>query len=135
MLRYDRSRYLATGIPNLLNTLLLPLYALEISTGGSHDEFAVPFYLAMSAVCAIFAISAMVKRCRDVGWSPWGLVLGLWLATPLMLIAALVLIFVPAKPSADRFEPPPLPPGFGIWFKGPILLLLPWIVVLFLRAL
>lgn len=137
MLRYDRTRYIALGLPGLVNGLAIPLYALAISTGGSssHDEFAVPFYLAIALVCALFGVAAMIKRSRDMGFSALGILLGLIFATPLMLLVALVLMFVPSNPSADSIEPPPSPAGLDIWFKGMIHLLLPWMPVLFLRAL
>lgn len=135
MLRYDRSRYIALGLPGLANALALPLYGLEISAGGSHDEYAVPFYLTIAITSGLLGASAMIKRARDIGSSAWGILLGFLFAPPLMLLVALVLIFVPSNPSADQLEPQPSPPAFDTWFTGLILLVLPWIAVLFLRAL
>lgn len=134
MLRYNRSRYIAMGLPAIFNALLLPLYGLEIATGGSHDEYAIPFYLAIAMACALFGASAMIKRARDIGSSAWGILLGFLFAPPLMLLVALVLIFVPSNPSADQLKPPPPPTSWDVWFAGLMLLLCPWIPVLFLRA-
>jgi uncharacterized membrane protein YhaH (DUF805 family) len=135
MLRYDRSRYIALGLPALLNALALPLYALQITTSGSSDEYAVPFYLVIALACGLFGVSAMIKRCRDIGSSAWGILLGFLFAPPLMLLVALVLIFAPSNPAADQLEAPALRPTFDIWFTGFLLLVSPWMPVLLVRAL
>lgn len=135
MLRYDRCRYISLGVPTLVNGLLLPLYALQISTAGGSDEYAVPFYLAVAIINGLFGITAMIKRSRDIGSSAWGILLGFMFAPPFMIIVALVLMFVPSNPGADSIEAPPPPATFDIWFNGLILLLLPWAAVLLIRAL
>lgn len=135
MLRYDRPRYIALGLPSLLNALLLAWYVHQINTVGSHDQYAVPLYLVIAGGCGLFGVSAMIKRSRDIGSSAWGILLGFLFAPPLMLLVALVLIFVPGNPAADQLEPPPPPPKRHTWQTGLILLILPWIPVLLLRAL
>jgi uncharacterized membrane protein YhaH (DUF805 family) len=133
MLRYNRSRYLAMGLPGIVNAILLPLYAFKINTGGSHDEYAAPFYLAIAMVCALLGATAMIKRARDIGSSAWGILLGFMFAPPLMALVALVLIFVPSNPAADQLEAPSSKPSWDIWLADLILLLLPWLLVLVLR--
>lgn len=133
MLRYARSRYIALGLPSLLNAVLLPLYGLEINTGGSHDEYALLFYLAIAIASGLFGVAAMIKRARDIGSSAWSILLGFFFATPLMLLVALVLIFVPSNPEADSLEPA-TPTSLDTWLNGLFLLILPWIAILFLRA-
>lgn len=135
MLRYDRSRYIALGIPALFNALALPFYANEITTAASADEYAVPFYLGIALLCGLFGVTAMIKRCRDIGSSAWGILFGFLFAPPLMLLVAVVLIFAPSNPVADQLEAPALAPTFDIWFTGLILLACPWMPVLLLRAL
>ncbi|WKJ89962.1 DUF805 domain-containing protein [Methylomonas montana] len=135
MLRYNRPRYIALGLPSLLNALLLALYVREINTAGSHDQYAIPLYLVIAGGYGLFGVSAMIKRSRDMGSSAWGILLGFLFAPPLMLLVALVLIFVPSNPAADQLEPPPSPPTRDIWLTGMVLLVLPWLAVLLLRAL
>lgn len=134
MLRYDRPRYIALGLPTLANAVLIPLYGLQISTGGSQDEFALPLYITIAIASGLFGVTAMIKRTRDIGASVWGILLGFMFAPPLMLVIALVLALIPTNPEADALEPASPAVGFDIWFKGLILLLLPWLLVLLVRA-
>ena len=135
MLRYNRSRYLALGLPSLLTAITLLLYVRHITTSDSHDAYAAPFYLTMAMACALFGASAMIKRSRDMGSSAWGILLGFLFAPPLMLLVALILLFVPGNPAADTLEPPTAPATLPTWLTGLALLILPWSAVLLIRVL
>lgn len=134
MLRYDRTRYIALGLPSLLNAALLT-YLLEIKPGKLPDNVIEGFYWVLIGGLALFGASVMIKRARDIGSSAWGILLGFLFAPPLMLLVALVLSFVPSNPDADRLEPPPAPATRDTWLIGLALLTLPGIIVLSVRAL
>lgn len=134
MLRYDRNRYIALGLPSLLNAALLA-YMLELKPDKIPNNFIEGCYWLLIGGLALFGVSVMIKRARDIGSSAWGILLGFLFAPPLMLLVALVLSFVPSNPNADQLEPPPTPATRDIWLAGLSLLTLPWIIVLSIRAL
>lgn len=134
MLRYDRTRYVALGLPSLLNATLLA-YMLDLKPDKMPDDYLAGFYWVLVGGLALFGVSVMIKRARDIGSSAWGILLGFLFAPPLMLLVALVLSFVPSNPGADQLEPPPAPASRETWLTGLALLTLPWLIVLPIRTL
>ena len=134
MLRYDKTRYIALGLPSLLNAAIL-VYALDIDTSALPDDYAARFYLVLAGGLALFGASAMIKRARDMGSSAWGILFGFLFAPPLMLLIAIILCFIASNPEADRLEPAPPPASTQTWLSGLALLALPWIAVLAIQAL
>ncbi|WP_140911398.1 DUF805 domain-containing protein [Methylomonas sp. HW2-6] len=132
MLRYDRSRYIALGLPCLINAALM-IYGLELKLGEFPVGLAERGYWLLAASLGLFGATAMIKRARDIGSSAWGILLGFLFAPPLMLLIGLVLCFVPSNPDADRLEPAPAAATAKIWLLGSGLLLTPWLAVLVLR--
>ncbi len=135
MLRYERSRYIALGLPSLTNASLLVWYALKLHPAGAYDEYVVPFYLGSAGLLGLLGITAMIKRARDIGSSAWGILLGFSFAPPLMLLVAIVLIFIPSNPAADQLEAPSPRASRNTWLTGLALLVLPWLAVLLIRVL
>ncbi len=129
MRRYDRTRYIALGLPNLLNAALL-VYALDIDTHSWPEDYTTRFYMISAGGLALLGATAMIKRARDIGSSAWGIMLGFLFAPPFMLLVALILSVVPSNPAADRLEPPPPPASRHTWFAGLLLLAAPWITML-----
>lgn len=132
MLRYDRSRYIALGLPCLANAALL-VYGLELKLGVFPEGFIERGYWLLAAGLGLFGATAMIKRARDIGSSAWGILLGFLFAAPLMLLIGMVLCFVPSNPDADRQEPAPEPATTKLWLLGGGLCVLPWLAVLALR--
>lgn len=132
MLRYDRTRYIALGLPCLANAALLA-YGLDLKFGEFPAGFAERGYWVLAAGLGLCGAAAMIKRARDIGSSAWGILLGFLFAPPLMLLIGLVLCFVPSNPDADGLEPAPGPATAKTWLQGCGLLLVPWLVVLALR--
>lgn len=132
MLRYGRSRYIALGLPCLINTALM-VYELELKLGEFPAGVIERGYWVLAAGLGLFGATAMIKRARDIGSSAWGILLGFLFAPPLMLLIGLVLCFVPSNPDADRLEPAPAAATIKTWLLGSGLLLIPWFAVLALR--
>ena len=133
MQRYDRTHYIALGLPSLLNATLI-IYALDLSTDSWPKDYAARFYWVLAGGLGLFGATAMIKRARDMGSSAWGILLGFLFAPPFMLLVALVLSFVPSHPDADLLEPPPPPIARKVWFASLALSTLPWLAILSLQA-
>lgn len=68
MLRYDRSRYIALGLPSLFNAAVL-VYTLNIGAAGLPDGYTERFYWVLASLLGLFGATAMIKRARDIGSS------------------------------------------------------------------
>lgn len=134
MLRYNRSRYIALGLPSLCNAASL-FYLLKLKTDSMPSNYIEGIDWFLVAGLALFGASVMIKRARDIGSSAWGILLGFLFAPPFMLLVALVLSFIPSNPDADRLEAPSPPASRQIWLIGLSLLCMPWIIVLLLQGL
>jgi len=132
MLRYDRPRYIALGLPSLLNAALV-IYMLELKPEQWSDDIRNGFYWALVGVLGLFGIAAMIKRARDLGSSAWGILLGFLFAPPFMLLVALILAFIPSSPDADRLEPPPPNASLATWQTGLAILVVPWLAIWLFR--
>lgn len=135
MKRHSRLHFALLGLPAIINVLLLLVVAINTAfrpNGGF--KWLLPLCAAL--VCLALAVHFAVKRGRDLGWTPLSTA-GILLVSVLMLPAVLIplglLLCMQAKPSGDRFGPPPGPVALLSVVLGFVLALCPWALMLMTR--
>lgn len=139
MNRYDRTHFFAFGVLPTLNSVAMLIYGLGLATHGTGGEGrSIPALLVLVAINGLLAITAAVKRGRDLGWSAWITVLGFWFSLalgPVLLILLGYLMFAKTKPNAESFGPPATPATIVTWYWAIMNLIWPWFALAFLGKL
>lgn len=127
MLRFDRLRFVAFGLPALLNALLLPGYALL--TGPAAGDVGLSVYGVLALLSLLVALACVVKRGRDLGWSPPTTLAGAALSVALMpacFFGLAALMLGGSHPRVEGYGPTPAPASKEIWLGSAMMLLGPW---------
>lgn len=135
--RHGRLQFFVFGVLPVLNVLALLLRGLVLSTGGSSNtERALVVILVAALVSLACAGSSAIKRGRDLGFTAAktvGLIALSFVFLPLLVV--LMAYFSLAKaPAPAPDERPAGTMGIG-WLWAPVLLLAPWMALLFAAAL
>lgn len=134
MLRFDRLRFVALGIPSLLNAFLVPGSALANGPSPGQDGF--PTYVILGVACLVIAVACIVKRGRDLGWSPATTLVGGAASIALMpacVVGLAALAFAGSHDRVHGYGPPPAPPTAEIWLGATVMATWPWAVLHLLR--
>ena len=139
MSRYDRTHFFAFGVLPTLNSLAMLVYGLGLATHGTGGAGrSIPALLVLVAINGLMALTAAIKRGRDLGWSAWITVLSFWLALalgPVLLVLVGYLVFANPKSSGEAFGPPAAPATVVTWYWAIMNLIWPWFLLAFLGKL
>lgn len=135
MNRHNRLQFALLGLPAVINTLAMLVVSFNSTfRSGNGYKWLIPMLAAL--VCLLLATLFAAKRGRDLGWPAAGTA-GILVVSvvfgPVVLIPVGVLLFMPAKPGADRFGPAPDPHSLLLWPLALILAGWPWLLMVFTR--
>lgn len=113
MKRIGRAHFALVGVPATINTLAMLVVSFHSTFRvGSGYTWLLP--LAVALACLAVATVCAIRRGRDLGWAPVSTFAAFVLCIlfgPVVLLILGLLAFMPSRPSAAQFGPPPGPVG------------------------
>lgn len=132
MRRIGRAHFALLGVPATINALAMLVVSFNSTfRTGSGYTWLLP--LAVALACLAVAAACAIRRGRDLGWaslSTAGIFVVCLFFVPLVLVILALLVFLPPRPSAAQFGPPPHPLGPGALLLALVLAGAPWIFAL-----
>lgn len=132
MKRIGRAHFALVGVPATINALAMLVVSFNSTFRiGSGYTWLLPLTVALA--CLALATVCAIRRGRDLGWAPVSTLAAFVLCIlfgPVVLLILALLAFMPPRPAAAQFGPPPRPVGPVTSLGALVLAGAPWLFAL-----